>query len=91
MNRYQSRNLRSLALGMLLLGLTASYLQMLRHFRVSELPSERHFRPPGPVKPAGDVYLEPIAIDTLNEAMQMRAYLSPNPTAKTLTPPRTGI
>jgi hypothetical protein len=35
------------------------------------------FWPPGPVKPAGEVYLEPIGIDALNEAMQMRAYLSP--------------
>ena len=67
-----------LALGMLLLGLTASYLLMLRLFRVSELPTERHFGTPGPIKPVGEVYLQPISIDALNDAMQMRAYLSPS-------------
>jgi hypothetical protein len=34
--------------------------------------------PPGPVKPAGEVYLEPLGIDAPNQAMQMRAYLSPS-------------
>src|SRR6516162_5588361 len=76
--RPRGRNLRLLALGMFLLGLTAGYLLMLRHFRVSELPGERHFGATGPVKPAGEVYLEPIGIDALNEAMQMRVHLSPS-------------
>jgi hypothetical protein len=80
MDRYRprSQNMRLLALGMFLIGLTAGYLRVVRHFRVTELPSERHFGPPGPVKPAGEVYLEPIGIDALNDAMQMRAYLSPS-------------
>jgi hypothetical protein len=80
MDRYKlrGRNMRLLALGIFLLGLTASYLLMLRHFRVSELPTERHFGTPGPVKPLGEIYLEPIGIDPLNQAMQMRAYLSPS-------------
>jgi Domain of unknown function (DUF4436) len=30
--------------------------------------------------PAGEVYLEPISIDALNDALQMRAYLSPSVT-----------
>jgi len=80
MHRYQlrSRKMRLLALGLFLLGLTAGYLQMLRHFGVSALPRERHFVSAGPVKPAAEVYLEPIGIDAPNQAMQMRAYLSPS-------------
>src|SRR5215472_15200791 len=80
MDRYQSRgrNMRLLALGMILLALAASYLLMLRYFKISQLPKERHFGATGPVKPAGEVYLEPIGIDALNKAMQMRAYLSPS-------------
>jgi len=80
MHRYQlrRRKMRLLALGLFLLGLTAGYLQMLRHFGVSALPRERHFVSAGPVKPAAEVYLEPIGIDAPNQAMQMRAYLSPS-------------
>jgi hypothetical protein len=80
MNRYQlrGRNTRLMALGMFLIALTASYLLMLRHFNVSELPSERHFGAIGPVMAAGEVYLEPISIDPPNDALQMRAYLSPS-------------
>jgi Domain of unknown function (DUF4436) len=69
--------MRLLAVGLILLALTAGYLLMLRHFNVSELPGERHFGAAGAVEPAGEVYLEPISIDALNDAMQMRAYLSP--------------
>jgi hypothetical protein len=77
---YQSsgRNMRLLALGIILIALAASYLLMLRHFKISQLPKERHFGAIGPVKPAGEVYLEPIGIDALNDAMQIRAYLSPS-------------
>jgi hypothetical protein len=53
MNRYQLRghNMGLLALGMFLIALTASYLLMLRHFNISELPSERYFGATGPAKP----------------------------------------
>jgi hypothetical protein len=67
-----------LAVGVCLLALTVGYVLMLRHFNVSELPSERHFGAAGAAEPAGEVYLEPIGIDALNDAMQMRAYLSPS-------------
>ena len=72
MDRYKprGRNMRLLALGMFLLGLTASYLLMLRLFKVSELPIERHFVTPGPVKPVGEVYLEPIGIDAHNSSLR---------------------
>jgi hypothetical protein len=77
-DRYQpSRNARLLALVILLFSLMISYVLTLRHFNVFELPSERHFGAIGPVEPAGEVYLEPTGIDAPNDAMQMRAYLSP--------------
>jgi hypothetical protein len=73
-------NVRLLAVGALLIALTAGYVAMLRHFNVSELPGERHFGAVEGVEPAGEVYLEPISIDALNDAMQVRAYLSPSVT-----------
>jgi Domain of unknown function (DUF4436) len=79
MDRVQplGRNRRWLALGTVLIALTAGYLLLLRHLNVSELPSERHFGAIDQVAPAGEVYLEPISIDALNDAMQLRAYVSP--------------
>src|SRR5271168_231732 len=79
MDRFQprGRNMRLLAIGMVLIALTASYLLLLGRFRVSDLPSERHFGAADPVVPAGEVYLQPIGIDALNDAMQIRAHLSP--------------
>jgi hypothetical protein len=74
----RGRNMRLLAIGTALIALTASYLLMLRNFNVAELPGERHFGAADPVVPAGEVYLEPIGIDALNDAMQLRAYLSPS-------------
>lgn len=68
--------MRLLAVGVCLLAVTAGYVLLLRHFHVSELPGERHFGAVGQVVPAGEVYLEPISIDALSDAMQMRAYLS---------------
>jgi hypothetical protein len=76
MDQPRGRTLRLLGLGAALLALTVAYLAALRHFRVSELPVEQHFGAADPVIPAGEVYLEPISIDALNDAMQVRAYLS---------------
>jgi hypothetical protein len=73
-------NMRLLAIGVCLLALTAGYLLLLRHFNVAELPSERRFAAVDGVEPAAEVYLEPISIDALNQAMQLRAYLSPSTT-----------
>lgn len=83
MDRRQPRGLkmRLLAVGIVLLALTACYLLMLSRFKVSELPGEQHFGAADPVEPAGEVYLEPISIDALNDALQMRAYLMPSVSA----------
>ena len=70
--------MRFLGLGMVLVALTDGYLLMVRRFNVTELPSEWHFGVTGQVEPAGEVYLEPISIDALNDAMQVRAYVSPS-------------
>jgi hypothetical protein len=83
MDRYQPRgpNIRLLVVATVLIALTAGYLLLLRNFNVSELPTERHFGAADQVVPAGEVYLEPISIDALNDTMQMRAYLWPSATA----------
>jgi uncharacterized protein DUF4436 len=79
MDRVQprGRNMRLLALGAVLFALTAGYVMMVRQFDVTELPSERHFGATDKVVPAGEVYIEPLSIDALNDAMQVRAYVSP--------------
>jgi hypothetical protein len=69
--------MRLLAAGAVLVALTAAYVAMVRQFDVTELPAERHFGAAGEILPAGEVYFEPISIDALNEAMQLRASLSP--------------
>jgi hypothetical protein len=76
MDQPRSRTMRLLVLGAVLVALTGAYLAALRHFRVSELPREQHFGAADPVIPAGEVYLEPISVDALNGAMQVRVYLS---------------
>ncbi len=63
-----------IAIAIILLALTAGYVVLLRQFKVSELPVEKRF---GAAEPAGEVYLEPVGIDALNQGMQLRAYLSP--------------
>jgi hypothetical protein len=80
MDGYQprGRNMRLLALGTVLIALTGGYVAMVRQFDVTELPLERHFGAADPVVPAGEVYLEPISIDAPNDAMQVRAYVSPS-------------
>jgi hypothetical protein len=76
MDQLRGRTMQLLALGAALVVLTGAYLAVLRHFRVSELPSEQHFGAADPVVPAAEVYLEAISIDALNDAMQVRASLS---------------
>jgi hypothetical protein len=69
--------MRLLALGAALIALTVGYIVMVLQFDVTELPLERHFGATDKVVPAGEVYIEPLSIDALNNAMQVRAYVSP--------------
>jgi hypothetical protein len=71
------RIMRLLAVGIAVLTLTAAYLLALSRFHVSEVPSERNFAAADGAEPAGEVYLEPLSIDALNDAMLIRAYLMP--------------
>jgi hypothetical protein len=71
------RIMRLLAVGIAVFVLTAVYLLALSRFHVSEVPSERNFAAADAAVPAGEVYLEPLSIDALNDAMLIRAYLMP--------------
>jgi hypothetical protein len=92
MDQPRGRNMRLVALGTVLIALTAGYILLLRNFNVSELPSERHFGAADPVVPAGEVYLEPISIDALNDAWRCAPICRQAcRKAKTLTSPRIAI
>ena len=70
--------MRLVAVGALVLVLTVGYLILLRNFNVAETPGERHFGVTGVIRPAAEIYIEPISIDALNEAMQVRATIEPS-------------
>jgi len=92
MDQPRGQTIRLLAPEAVLIALTAGYVLMVRQFDVTHLPLERHFSATGEVVPAGEVYLEPISIDALNDAMQVHAYLSPSTSeSKTPAPPWTAI
>ena len=76
--RSAARTKRWLAVSIALLVLSVGYFFLLRNFNVPVLPGERHFGATGAVKPAAEVYIEPISIDAFNDAMQVRAYLEPS-------------
>ncbi len=76
--RSAARTKRGLAVSIAVLVLSVGYLFLLRNFNVSVLPGERHFGATSAVKPAAQVYIEPISIDAFNDAMQVRAYLEPS-------------
>lgn len=76
MDQPRGRTMRFLALGAALIALAGAYLAILRHFRVSELPSEQRFGAVDQTAPAAEVYLEAVSIDALNGSMQVRAALS---------------
>ncbi len=69
--------MRLFAVGAIMIVLGVGYLLLLRNFNVPVLPGERHFGASG-VRPAAEVYIEPLTIDAFNDAMQVRAYLEPS-------------
>ena len=77
MGQPRGRNMRLLGLGAAIIALTVGYVLMVRQFDVTDLPLERHFGATNKSVPAGEVYIEPLSIDALNDAMQVRAYVSP--------------
>ena len=68
---------RPLAIALVLLTLTVFYNLMLRHFGVSDLPGGQHFDVAAPLKAAGQVYVEAVSVDALDQVMQIRVYLAP--------------
>src|SRR5271167_1590888 len=76
--RSKAENMRLAAVAVLVLALTVSYLILLRNFNVAETPGERHFGVTGMLRPAAEIYIEPISLDALNEAMQVRATIEPS-------------
>ncbi len=78
MDQPRGRTMRLVALGAALIALTIGYIVTVRQFDVTKLPLERHFGATDKVVPAGEVYIEPLSIDALNDAMQVRAYVSPS-------------
>ena len=66
----RSRIMRLLGLGAVLIALTVGYVMMVRQFDVTALPLERHLGATDKVVPAGEVYIEPLSIDALDDAMQ---------------------
>lgn len=73
-----ARTKRWLGVGIVVVVLGVGYLFLLWNLNVSVLPGERHFGATGAMKPAAEVYIEPISIDAFNDAMQVRAYLEPS-------------
>jgi len=78
MDQPRGRIMRLLAVAVAVLVLTAAYVATLSRFRVSEQPGEQYFGAAEAVEPAGAVYFEPVGVDAFNDALQLRAYLTPN-------------
>jgi hypothetical protein len=75
-----ARNARLVAIGTITILLIVGYISLLRYFHVSEMPVERDLGLKSAVGPTPQIYIEPISIDALNDAMQMRVSFAPSGT-----------
>ena len=75
--RSNARNVRFAAIGTVLILLIVGYISLLHYFHVSETPVERDLGLKSAVGPTPQIYIEPISIDPLNDAMQIRVSLAP--------------
>jgi hypothetical protein len=66
------------AVGAILAALAIAYAIVVHYFHVSELPVERHFGVAGAGSETAQIYIEPVGIDALNDAMQLRVSLAPS-------------
>ena len=71
---------RLVAVGTIIAGLAIAYVIVVHYFHVSELPGERHFGAAGSGSETAQIYIEPVSIDALSDAMQMRVSLAPSRT-----------
>ena len=69
-----------MAIGTITILLIVGYISLLRYFHVSEMPVERDLGLKSAVGPTPQIYIEPISIDALNDAMQMRVSFAPSGT-----------
>ena len=67
-----------MAIGTIAILLIVGYVSLLRYFHVSEMPVERDLGAKSAVGPIPQIYIEPISIDALNAAMQMRVTFAPS-------------
>jgi hypothetical protein len=67
--------MRWAAVAAILIGAAVGYLALLHQFRVTEAPEEREFGASRAGEALVQIYIEPVAIDALNRAMQSRISL----------------
>jgi hypothetical protein len=75
-----ARNARLVAIGTIAIVLIGGYIGLLRYFHVSEMPAERNLGAKSAVGSTPLIYIEPISIDALNDAMQVRVSVAPSGT-----------
>jgi hypothetical protein len=68
------------AIGAIAILLIIGYINLLRYFHVSEMPVERNLGAKSAAGSIPQIYIEPISIDALNYAMQMRISFAPSRT-----------
>jgi len=68
------------AIGTITILLIVGYISLLRYFHVSEMPVERNLGAKRSASSIPQIYIEPISIDALNDAMQMRISFAPSGT-----------
>jgi hypothetical protein len=78
--RSNTRGVRLAGIGTILTLLIVGYVTLLRYFQVSEMPAERDLGAKSAVGPIPQIYIQPISIDALNAAMQMRVSFAPSGT-----------
>jgi Domain of unknown function (DUF4436) len=78
--RSNARNVRLAAIGTIAILLIVGYVTLLPYFHVSEMPVERDLGLKSAVGPIPQIYIEPISIGALNNAMQMRVSFAPRGT-----------
>jgi hypothetical protein len=78
--RPNTRGVRLAGIGTILILLIIGYVTLLHYFHVSETPAERDLGAKSAVGPIPQIYIQPISIDALNAAMQMRVSFAPSGT-----------
>ena len=78
--RSNMRRVRLAGTGIILILLIVGYATLLRYFHVLERPAERDLGTNSAVGTIPQIYIQPISIDALNQAMQIRVSFAPSGT-----------